>query len=186
MGSIFTIPNQLTLLRMLLVPVFVTFMIYKRWGSALFVFVTAALTDALDGYLARRLNQKTLLGAVMDPLSDKVMMVSSFVVLSEQGLLPPWLTVIVVSRDALLVGGVVLLRLFGTGELRIEPAFVGKLTTFFQVLTVAAVLSFKVASFSPGMLLRVLYGVTAAMTLLSGYVYFRRGRELLNHAGKGN
>lgn len=186
MDSIFTIPNQLTLLRMVLVPVFVTLLIYQLWVPALLVFVVASATDALDGYLARRLNQKSALGAVIDPLADKVMMVSSYVVLSEQGLIPPWLTVMVVSRDVLLVGGVVFLKLFSSADIRIEPIVEGKLTTFFQILTVFFTLTSKIAGSKAKGLMWMLYACTAFMTCLSGYLYLKRGWEHLNGAGKDN
>ncbi len=183
--TLLTVPNQLTIFRMLLVPVFITFMIYKWWKLALLTFFIAAVTDVLDGYFARRLNQKTALGAALDPLSDKVLMDSAFLVLSEQGLVPPWLAVVVISRDVLMVGGVVLLKLFGNGNLKIEPILAGKLTTFFQVLTVLAVLLSKVKGNPPEVLLRILYIVTLIFTVTSGYLYYKRGREFLNSGGKG-
>lgn len=144
MNDILTIPNQLTILRMLLVPVFVTCLIYQWWVPALSFFVIASVTDAADGYLARKLNQKSSLGVVLDPLADKLMMVSSYVVLSGERLIPPWLTVIVVSRDVLLIGGVVFLKLFAQNNVKIEPSLLGKGTTFSQILTVNMVLLHKI------------------------------------------
>ncbi|MCX5833093.1 MAG: CDP-alcohol phosphatidyltransferase family protein, partial [Deltaproteobacteria bacterium] len=93
------IPNLLTLLRILLVPVFVILLIQGLFLKALLVFVVAGLTDAMDGFIARVLHQKTVLGLYLDPLADKALIITSFVTLSVMGLIPPWLAVLVISRD---------------------------------------------------------------------------------------
>ncbi len=179
MDRLFTIPNQLTFLRIVLVPLFVTFVIYRMWGAALVTFVVAAATDALDGYLARRLNQRSYIGTLVDPLADKVLMGSSYVLLAQKGLIPPWLAVLVLSRDVLIVGGVVLLKLFSSAELAISPSLWGKLTTLFQVVTVVVVLCTKVFGCSIHYAYP-LYLVTSLLTVVSGYLYFRQGWEAVN------
>ena len=186
MRGIFTIPNQLTFVRMLLVPVFITLLIYRFWLPALLVFTVASVTDAADGYLARKLNQRTPVGVVLDPLADKLMMDSSYLVLAEEGMLPPWLAILVVSRDVLLVGGVVLIKLFSDKGVKVEPSIFGKITTFFQILTVICVLGTKVFALKCVALLWLLYLLTAFFTVLSGYTYLRKGWEYLNGASQSS
>ncbi len=165
---------------MLLTPLFITLLLYRVWFPALVVFVIAAVTDAADGYFARRLNQKSTLGRVLDPVADKLLMVSTYVVLAGQGEIPVWLAVVVASRDVLIVGGVVVIKLFSTSSLKIEPSVWGKATTFFQILTVVAVLGVKVAGARGRRLLYPLYVLTSALTCVSGYLYVKRGWESLN------
>ncbi|RLA89883.1 MAG: CDP-diacylglycerol--glycerol-3-phosphate 3-phosphatidyltransferase, partial [Deltaproteobacteria bacterium] len=98
-----TIPNFLTILRILLTPVLVILLLEGRLSEALFVFIIAGVTDALDGLIARLYKQKTRLGAFLDPLADKLLLVTTYVILAVQGLVPSWLTVIVLSRDVLIV-----------------------------------------------------------------------------------
>ncbi len=186
MRQILSIPNQLTFLRMFLVPLFITSLIYKRWILGLSLFVCAAVTDALDGFLARRLNQKTTLGTIMDPLADKIMMAASYITLSEFEVIPPWLTVAVVSRDVLLVGGVIILKLFSVDNVKIEPSKLGKATTFFQIITVIAALVHKIKGSSSQFFMYLLYLVTLIFTVVSGYQYFRKGLVFIYGNGGKN
>ncbi len=98
-----TIPNFLTILRVLLTPVLVILLLEERLSEALFVFIIAGVTDGLDGLIARLYKQKSRLGAFLDPLADKILLVTTYVILAVQGLVPSWLTVIVLSRDVLIV-----------------------------------------------------------------------------------
>ena len=125
--------NQLTLLRMLLIPAFVILVIYGSLGWALLVFVTAGVTDALDGLLARRAGQKTTLGAWLDPMADKLLLVSTFVVLTLPGIgltnkLPLWLTVLIISRDVVIVLTVAIVNL-AIGPRTFRPSVFGKMAT---------------------------------------------------------
>ncbi|HET9400686.1 MAG TPA: CDP-alcohol phosphatidyltransferase family protein, partial [Candidatus Acidoferrales bacterium] len=101
-ARIFTVPNQLTILRLGFLPLFLIAALYEHYRTALAVLLIAALTDTLDGFIARRLNQKTALGAYLDPIADKLLLSSSFIVLSLKGKMAWWLTIMVISRDVML------------------------------------------------------------------------------------
>jgi len=139
--------NQMTLLRMLLIPAFVILVVYGYLGWALGVFVTAGITDGLDGLLARRAGQKTSLGAWLDPMADKLLLVSTFVVLTVPGLglanrLPIWLTVIIISRDVVIVLTVVIVNL-AIGRRTFRPSIFGKIATATYILTAVAAMLFN-------------------------------------------
>ena len=133
MTSVFTVANLLTILRLVLIPVFVTAIFYNRFLVALAVFFTAALTDGLDGLVARAFNQKTPLGEILDPMADKLLLVTAFIVLTLPGytILPPlpfWLTATVISRDLFIVLGALVINMT-TGLNRFPPSIPGKLNT---------------------------------------------------------
>ena len=130
-----SIPNFLSLFRIVLVPVTVIFLIDGSYVKALVIFTLAGITDGLDGFLARVLNQKTILGAYMDPIADKALLTSCFVTLSVLGIIPGWLTVIVVSRDFIILFGISVLFMVSV-PFEIKPAFVSKVTTALQLITV--------------------------------------------------
>ena len=132
------IPNSLTILRILLVPVYVGFMTYGEYGYALAILLAAGLTDAIDGYLARKLNQRTRLGTLLDPLADKVLLTSSFISLAVLHLIPSWLVILVVSRDLILLMGTAVAHVTST-PIRVTPTFLGKGTTMFQLAYVVLI-----------------------------------------------
>jgi cardiolipin synthase len=134
-----TLPNALTVLRIILVPFIVGTLSYGYYGYSLAIFAIAGVTDLLDGLLARLKRQKTNLGALLDPVADKALLVSSFVTLTILGWIPTWLTIIVISRDIILITGNLGIYIL-TGDLKISPSILGKLTTASQVLLVALVL----------------------------------------------
>ena len=180
------IPNVLTLLRIILVPIIVILLIQESFFKALIVFIVAGITDGLDGFLARILNQKTALGAYLDPLADKALILSSFVTLSVVGIIPSWLTVIVISRDCIILIGISILALMAV-PFDIKPAFISKVTTTLQLLTVFLALSFK--SFALDMSLHshplddIIYWLTALFTIASGLNYISVGLKSINHTG---
>lgn len=133
------LPNSLTVGRILLVPLIVWLLSLPRYDLALAVFVLAGLTDLVDGYLARRFGQKTLVGAYLDPLADKALLVSVYVTLGFKGAIELWLVVIVVSRDIAIVAAVLLSHLIGV-RVRISPLFISKVNTVGQILFVLFVL----------------------------------------------
>jgi cardiolipin synthase len=140
---VLTVANQLTILRMALAPFLVVMVLQRDYTWALVIFVVAALTDLLDGYIARHGHQKTTLGAVMDPIADKILLSSSFIVLTwSAGLttrIPQWLTVLALSRDVLILLTAALINL--TSGWRIfQPSLLGKLATGAQLLTAGVVL----------------------------------------------
>ena len=134
-ARIWTVPNQITLLRLGFLPFFLILILYEHYQGALFVLVFVALTDAVDGYLARTLHQKSALGAYLDPIADKLLLSSSFIVLAMAKKIAWWLTVLVLSRDVLLlvVAGVILIV---QGYRPFPPSLLGKATTFFEIALV--------------------------------------------------
>src|SRR5713101_7221340 len=134
--------NWLTTLRILLIPVFVTLLVYRRPGWPFLVFCAASLTDMLDGYIARKRGTQTRLGAFLDPVADKLLMTSAFVTLTYLKVIPFWIAAVVVSRDLILSVGVIVIHVAG-GTVHPSPSWLGKLSTVFQMATVlAAMISF--------------------------------------------
>jgi cardiolipin synthase len=176
-----TIPNLLTIARILLTPVLVIFLLDQRLTEALLVFVLAGITDGLDGLIARLYRQKSRLGAFLDPMADKLLLATTYVILGYQGLVPKWLTVIVLSRDVLIVLGILIL-VVQNHRVEIRPALVSKLTTFSQIITVIVAMAAALASPHP-VLKRVLFQVTAALTIISWAQYLVRGLRILQEGG---
>jgi cardiolipin synthase len=163
----------LTVARIILIPVFITAVIYKKHQHAFFLFVLAAVTDLLDGYIARLTDQKTALGTFLDPLADKLLLTSSFILFSLNAWIPLWLTITVISRDIIVVIGWLLLYMI-THDVRIEPVLLGKTAIAFQLVTLALVLlSVNMPSISVPM--DFLFAVTAVVTALSGLQYVYKG-----------
>ena len=174
------IPNFLSLLRIILVPVFVIFLIQSEYDKALITFMVAGLTDALDGTLARLLNCQTILGAYLDPIADKLLLVTSFVTLAIYGIIPGWLAVIVISRDFIILLGIAILTLMSVAY-EIKPAVVGKITTALQIATIFFALLYKAVTHNFGYYwIIALCWVTALFTVISGLVYIIRGIRILN------
>jgi cardiolipin synthase len=176
------IPNLITLLRIILVPVIVILLIQGSFSKALIVFIIAGLSDALDGFLARVLKQQTVLGAFLDPIADKALLASSFVTVLH--IIPSWITVIVISRDFIILLGVSVLSIMSV-TVEIRPAFVSKVTTGLQLITILLALSVRClpCDFN-GIWLLALYWVTALFTIISGLNYMWKGMELINHDTK--
>ncbi|MGB2705345.1 MAG: CDP-alcohol phosphatidyltransferase family protein [Candidatus Omnitrophota bacterium] len=172
------IANKITIVRILLIPFFIAFPLYGNWEAALVIFIIAAVSDGIDGYIARTTKQRTELGKILDPIADKFLILSAFICLSVvKGVppelkLPPYVPIAIISRDAIIILGALLIFLI-KGNLEIKPTPAGKITTFFQMLTVIAVLA-KFA-FSP-----ILWNVTVALTILSGAQYVVKGNRILN------
>ncbi|GAB6035983.1 CDP-alcohol phosphatidyltransferase family protein [Fundidesulfovibrio butyratiphilus] len=173
-----TIPNLLTALRIVFTPVFVVFFLNGRYVLALTVFFVCGLTDALDGFLARVLDQRSRLGAMLDPLADKALLVTSYVCLTHAGWVPLWLGVAVVSRDAVILGGLALLTVSGR-DMRgsIRPSVPGKCCTALQMATVLAAFAVRLTG-GAGSLLLVLVWLTGLFTAFSGLDYVLRGIRL--------
>ncbi|MCX5837026.1 MAG: CDP-diacylglycerol--glycerol-3-phosphate 3-phosphatidyltransferase [Deltaproteobacteria bacterium] len=175
------IPNLITLLRIILVPVIVILLIQGSFFKALILFIVAGLSDALDGFLARVLKQQTVLGAYLDPIADKALLASSFVTLSVLHIIPSWLSVIVISRDFIILLGISVLSILSI-TVEIRPTFVSKVTTGLQLITVLLALSVRCLPFGFNEIwLLALYWITAFFTILSGLNYMLRGMELINH-----
>lgn len=174
----------LTILRVLLTPVFVLLILYGRMQTALAVFMLAGFTDLMDGLIARRFNQKSELGTLLDPIADKLLLVSSFLVLTFTGValtvrIPVWLTVAVISRDILLVTAVVIVNL-ALGKHLFPPSIWGKWTTTLQLLTVFLVLAANALELRLPVLVPVFFA-TLALTVFSGLHYLCRGTRLIEY-----
>ena len=181
-----TIPNLLTVLRILLTPGIVMAFADKRFDIAWVLFALAGLTDALDGFLARILKQRSTFGAMLDPLADKILLDTSFTCLAVQDWIPVWLAVLVVSRDVFIVGGLALLQYSGVDVRRgIRPVWFSKCATLAQILLVLLIMvehSMDVAH--PGARLG-LEAAVALLTAVSGVYYVNLGFRLAPHNGNG-
>ena len=180
---VLTVANQLTFLRILLIPFFVLLLLYDYPGGALLVFVTAGLTDALDGLIARRAHQRTSLGAWLDPMADKLMLVTAFVVLTLPGMeltnhMPLWLTILIISRDVVIVGVVAIVNL-AIGPRTFRPSVWGKLATATYILTAVVFMYFNYRR-DMSVLIDVMIALSLGVTLVSSGDYFVRMRRLIN------
>ncbi|HEV2984660.1 MAG TPA: CDP-alcohol phosphatidyltransferase family protein [Vicinamibacterales bacterium] len=172
--TVLTPANQLTLLRMLLIPAFVILVVYGHLGYALAVFITAGITDALDGVIARRSGQKTTLGAWLDPMADKLLLVSTFIVLTLPGLglanrLPIWLTVLIISRDVGIVLTVAIVNL-AVGRRTFQPSIYGKTATGTYIVTAVAAMVFNYLGYH-SVIVDLGIFASLAITLISGFHY---------------
>ena len=171
------LPNILTVMRILLTPLLVIFLQRRMMTPALLVFTIAGISDGLDGFLARTFNQRTTLGAYLDPLADKLLLMSAFVSLSVLGILPSWLAVVVISRDILIVLGIAVCTLWHI-HVVISPSKISKLTTFLQLATVFfLLLDLHFPHFDA--VKAVLVWATAVVTTASGVHYLYLGLNLL-------
>lgn len=174
--TIWTIPNLLTIARILLTPGFVMAYVDHRFDLAWALFAFAGLTDALDGFLARMLKQRSRLGAMLDPLADKCLLVTSFICLALQGWLPEWLAILVVSRDAIIIGGLALLHFWGVEiKSRIDPIWTSKATTMAQIFLVLFIMFQKTFELNYPLTELWVIGVTAGLTIISGVHYVLKG-----------
>ncbi len=169
--------NWLTVLRILLVPVFVTLLVYRKPGWALVVFALAALTDLLDGWVARTRGMASRLGAFLDPMADKLLLTASFVTLTYLKVLPFWISAVVITRDLLLVTGALLVHMVGV-RIYPRPTWAGKAATFFQILTVLSGLLARY--FQLPLAPKAIIWLAAIFTVLSGLQYIVRGMHFLN------
>ena len=177
-----TLANQLTLLRIMLIPAFVLLVVYGHLGAALLTFLVAGVTDALDGLIARLAGQGTSLGAWLDPMADKLLLVTTFIVLTLPSLplanhLPLWLTVVVISRDVVIVGVVAIVNL-AVGPRTFRPSFFGKATTATLILTSVVVMYFNYRR-ETSVLVDMGIWLSLSLTLLSTADYFVRLRKLI-------
>jgi cardiolipin synthase len=164
------IPNLITLARLLLVPPIVVALLSDRYDVALALFVAAGASDALDGFLAKRFDWTSRLGGLLDPIADKLLLVSCYLALTWQGLLPVWLTVLVIGRDVVILAGAVLYHTL-IERLEAAPSVISKLNTLTQLLLAVAVLFNYGAQALPAGWLDLLIHAVFATTLLSGIDY---------------
>ncbi len=175
-SNILTVPNLLTFLRMALIPVFASLLFYGNTGWALIVFVIAGISDGVDGFVARRFKQESELGTIIDPIADKLLMTTAFVILTLPNIIagvkhlpvPFWVTAAVIGRDVLIItvaGAIALMTNFRG----FKPSWLGKLSTTVQVLAVTLVLFAAVFGYS--FYLPTVYTIVALLAFLSGFHY---------------
>jgi len=174
--------NQVTLLRMFLIPAFVLLVIYGYIGRALVVFVVAGVTDALDGLIARRSGQQSSIGAWLDPMADKLLLLSAFIVLTLPGLglanrLPLWLTVLMISRDVGIVLTAMVISL-AVGPRTFRPSVYGKVATATYIATAAIAMFFNYRGYH-SRLFDLFIFLSLAITLVSGFHYLWRVARII-------
>jgi cardiolipin synthase (CMP-forming) len=193
-SRIVTLPNLLTVLRMILIPVFVICLYYQRFGWGLAIFVWAGITDGLDGMLARRFDQKSQLGTILDPIADKLLLVTSFITLSMPSIIsrsalptphdnfhlpvPFWVTVAVISRDVFIVVGAATINVV-TGFRNFRPSLLGKANTVVQITAIVIILLAALLPVLRGYLLPTVYFTVFAFAVLSGGHYIFHASRLL-------
>jgi len=182
-SRIITVPNLLTIFRMVLIPVFVSLLFYQRFLLALAIFIVAGVTDGLDGLLARRFDQRSSLGTILDPIADKLMMVTSFVVLSMRSVFPQpvpshlpipfWVTIAVISRDVFILVGAAAINIV-TGFRGFRPSMLGKINTTVQIVAIGAIMLAASVPYGTGYYLPTVYATVFTFAVLSGghYVFF--------------
>ncbi len=176
-----TLPNFITIGRLFLVPVIVWLLYQSLYPAAFFVFVLAGISDAVDGFLAKQFDLASELGAYLDPIADKALLVTIYVVLGIFEHLPSWIVIIVVSRDVAIVGAVILSWLMNR-PVKMEPNMVSKSNTVMQILLVIALLAALAFSSVNATMVLVGASITAALTLASLAVYLR---DWLQHMANG-
>lgn len=180
---VLTVANQLTFLRILIIPAIVLMITYGYLGWALVAFLVAGATDALDGLIARRANQRTSLGAWLDPMADKLLLVTTFLVLTLPGVdvvnhIPLWLTILLISRDVVIVGVVAIVNL-AVGPRTFRPSFLGKVATATYILVSIVFMYFNWRQERSWVVDAAVY-TALALTVASSTDYFIRMRRLIN------
>ncbi|MBW2027950.1 MAG: CDP-alcohol phosphatidyltransferase family protein [Deltaproteobacteria bacterium] len=173
-----TVANLITTIRIILAPIFIIYLINEQFSSALIVFVLCALSDGLDGMMARLFKQQSRLGTYLDPLADKILLIATFIALLARNHIPNWLTVVVIARDILILSGVIVLFL-NRLEFNIRPSILGKLATCSQFATVISILSKEYLGLPVEFLVFIFY-VTGLFTISSGLHYMHAWFKIIN------
>jgi cardiolipin synthase len=167
------LPNLITLARLFCVPFAIWLIAEERYGAAFWVFAGAGISDALDGYIAKNFDRRTRLGALLDPIADKALLAGVYLSLGLAGILPLWVVVLVLLRDALIVGGFMLIHRTATPK-QVEPLFVSKINTGVQIALVGFVLAREGLGIGGDLVTTVLIGAAAVTTVWSGVSYLAR------------
>lgn len=183
-GSPINIPNVLTIVRILLAPIFVLLLSRQLYPLALFVFAIAGLTDGLDGFIARYFNQRTALGAYLDPMADKMLLMSAYIVLVVLDVIPDWIAVIVIARDVIIVLGIAIFTMTER-KYEVRPSIISKITTAAQIILVLLTLFDPMQTRLAGAHLPLMW-TTAGVTILSGLHYIYIGMGILQDVENGS
>jgi cardiolipin synthase (CMP-forming) len=165
-----TIPNFITIGRLIIVPLVIMMIVQGSWDVAFLLFVIAGVSDAVDGFLARRFDMRSELGTYLDPIADKALLVSIYLTLAIVGIIPAWVAILVISRDIMIVSAVVLSWLLDN-PVEMRPFLVSKLNTFAQIAFAAVLLAAKAFGVALGMWFQVSMWTIAALTLASAGAY---------------
>lgn len=176
------LPNLISLGRLLLVPLAISLILEGSYWAAFWIFVIAGFSDAVDGFIAKRFDRRTRLGALLDPVADKVLLVSVYVTLGIAGQLWTWLVVLVVFRDIMIVGGFLLIQAIAVAPKPFHPLFISKVNTGIQVALVGYVLARRGLGADPGLVDAVLGIAVAATTVGSGLTYLVRWARILGRS----
>jgi cardiolipin synthase len=180
-SSTTNLPNLITLTRIVLLPFFAATLIYNEYQYALILFIAAGISDILDGYIARLKRQVSNFGTILDPIADKFILFTSFILMTANGIIPKWLTIVVISRDIIVITGALILY-FVTGQMRVEPSILGKVSNILQYLFVGLTLlsvNLKGESIIPMSYLILI----AILTALSGLQYVYKGLKIVEVEG---
>ena len=178
-----TIPNLITILRVLLVPIFIIYIINDRMLGSLIIFCIASISDALDGFIARVFHKKSDLGAYLDPLADKILLIAAYITLAILKMLPPWLAILIISRDVIILLGVLVLYL-NRQPVKVHPSLLSKSTTCLQIATILMILLNSYLTIDPFKVYA--FWLTAGFTIASGLQYIRTGLVILTQGDKAN
>ena len=173
------LPNLISFGRLLLVPLAISLILEGSYWAAFWVFVVVGISDALDGFIAKRFNRRTRLGALLDPLADKVLLVSVYVTLGIAGQLWPWLVVLVVFRDLMIIGGFLLIQALAAMPKGFQPLFISKINTGVQVAVVGYVLARLGIGAGAGPVDDALGLTVAVTTVVSGLIYLVQWARIL-------
>jgi cardiolipin synthase len=168
-----SVPNLITIGRLILTPVIVDLMVTQSWRWAFWVFVAAGVSDAVDGWLARSFDLRSELGALLDPIADKALIMSIFITLAVVGRLPAWVAIMIVSRDLMIVGAVVISWLLRR-PIEVNPLMISKATTFLQLVLAASILSGQAFNVEIVGVIGFLILLVTALTVASASVYLWR------------
>lgn len=182
LGVQLNLPNVITLARLLSVPLTIWLLFEERYAAAFWLFVAAGLSDALDGYIAKRFNRRTRLGALLDPAADKLLLAGVSVTLGIAGQLPAWLVILIVLRDFLIVLGFGLIQMTAAPK-NFGPIFISKINTLVQLALVTFVLARSALGIEPGIVTMLLVLAAAVTTVLSGLSYLVRWTRILRGSG---
>jgi cardiolipin synthase len=177
----FNLPNLITLGRLMLVPLMVWLIVNGRYGAAFWVLILAGVSDAADGFIAKRFDRQTRLGALLDPIADKSLLVTLYVTLGIAGKLPNWLVILVVFRDAMIVGGFVLIQAIAAQH-RFEPLYISKINTLLQIALVGFVLARLGLAINVDFVVFALVLSVAVTTTFSGLSYLVRWARILSRS----
>ncbi len=170
MAVIKHVPNLISLARLIMVPIMVWLIVENHMVGAFWVFVAAGVSDAVDGLIAKKFHAESELGAFLDPLADKALLICAYIMLGYQGYLPVWLVILVVFRDVLIIGGALLYQVL-TNRLSMHPMMISKVNTVAQIILVALALGGLGMGYELGQLIGILVYVVAVTTVASGAVY---------------